>query len=147
MSFVFDVAVIWLGTLLLYRYRALVIQRLPVAVPSVLWFVFLLIFLITIEESINCIDYNDGLGCRMSPLINLILFTYISLAALVTYVTRRYFSILITTIGIGVLWEISIGGLSGLALSPFYGFMVVHVLLSYAFIAIIPLYLVHKYHN
>ena len=128
----------------MYRFRSALSKKLRSPLPTVVSFTLVLIGLIVIEETINCIDYEDGLGCRMTPMINIILFGYVCLFSVLVRLFGKYIFLLATAAAIGILWEMTFGGLSVLPLSWFYLFMIVHVALSYIFVLALPMYLVNK---
>ncbi|PID31749.1 hypothetical protein CR970_04155 [Candidatus Saccharibacteria bacterium] len=141
MPFLVDVALIWVGAIAMFRYRARFgrIAKSPIA--RLLLFFVTLILLIYVEESINCIDYGDGLGCRVTPWINAVLCVYVCGAALLVRKTNAYGRVLLGAASIGVLWEVCCSGLRTLPFSAFYVFMTAHVFLSYVFILAWPLFL------
>lgn len=99
--------------------------------------------LICVEESVNCIDYNDGLGCRTTLWINVVLLLYVLMAAWLNYRYKKLKPVLIISgfALLGLVWEMLAGGLSALGRGPFFVFMSAHVVMSYLFILVIPVLL------
>ncbi|MCP4522685.1 MAG: hypothetical protein GY828_00535 [Candidatus Gracilibacteria bacterium] len=73
-KFIIDVTIIIITFLLLNKFK-IKISKILLKIPGNIFIISLLtsIPFIFIEESINCIDWGDGLGCRMTGWINLIL--------------------------------------------------------------------------
>ena len=141
-GFVFDVSFIIITFLILNHFKSQLVNYFEkITSKNVFLFsIFSSIPFILIEESINCIDWGDGFGCRMTLWINVILF--IQIIVLVSIIKKKKITEikkpLLIYAGIGLVWEVLFGGLRGFTLSPFILFMGPYVMLSYAYIALIP---------
>ena len=147
LGFLPDITIIIVGFILLYKFRkpiAKLFSRIPLS-PVFLAPLISLPF-IFLEETINCLDYGDGLGCRMTTWINVVLLIQVFILCLIVHKKKMtdikwplfWYSV------IGLIWEMTLGGLSVLVLTlnPFLLFMGPYVMVSYAFLAVIPLTIV-----
>ncbi len=144
-NFVLDVAVVIGLFCVLYACKSPIARTitripLPATVLALAW----AFPVILVEESINCIDYNDGHGCRMTWWINLVLMVEVLILVLIArkIQTRTIIWPLLFFALFGLAWEVLVGGLSGIIFSPFILFMGPYVMISYALIAVIPLQII-----
>lgn len=141
-SFLLDIGLVVVAFLGLYQFRAPLATwclRVPL---SRFWLALLVsVPIILFEETINCIDYGNGRGCQMTWWINMVLFgemaVLLFLAQKFKGVSNKVWLFLLATVG--VLWELSFGGLMGLGPSFFLTFMIGYVMISYALLAVLPL--------
>jgi hypothetical protein len=149
-GFLIDVSIIIFSFFFFYKIRnilakVLMFSRLPIFLLAILT----TIPFIVIEESINCIDHGDGLGCRMTTWINVVLLIEVTI---LLYIVKKkkitsikkpliYFGV------VGLLWEIVAGGLVGWLLHPFILFMGPYMILSYAYLALIPVTIMTLYNK
>ncbi len=147
LGFLPDITIIIVGFILLYKFRK-PIAKLFARIPLSAVFLAPLISLpfIFLEETINCMDSGDGLGCRMTTWINVVLLIQVFILCLIVH-KKKMTDIkwpLFWYAVIGLIWEMTLGGLSVLVLTlnPFLLFMGPYVMVSYAFLAVIPLTIV-----
>lgn len=141
MNFFIGISLVIGGFIALFRWResiAAIFRRIPL--PVFLLYVFSAIPFIFIEESINCIDHGDGSGCTITPWIIGVLLVEVAILGLVVRKMKvasivwpmAMFAIL------GAVWELLFGGLRGVG-GPFLLFMFAYVMISYAFLVVVPL--------
>lgn len=144
-GFIFDVSFLIISFFLIFKFRNQIsnfILLIPIS-PVILGVLSSIPFIL-IEESINCINYGDGLGCRMTTWINFVLIFEILILLYFTKknkITSIKKPIIIFSF-IGLFWELFFGGLRGFIFTPFILFMAPYVMLSYAYISLIPLTLI-----